>query len=68
MRPDQTNKFHLFPGTDAQWNDSLKRAAVIRRYHDGKNGPLVLALAFLEVPAKKQALAAAEYARSIHLP
>lgn len=68
MRPDQTNRYHLFPGTNAQWNDSLKRAAVIHRYHHGKTGPMTLALAFIEIPPSKRELAAAEYARSIHLP
>lgn len=65
MNADQTNQFHLFPGTQEQWDDSLKRSAAYTRYIERRCGSACTHLAFLDLPYQQRPLALAEYALSI---
>ncbi len=61
MRPDSTNDFKLFQGTQEQWTDSLRRSDAYHRYVLRK--PKLLELGFIDKSNPRLALA--EYALSI---
>ena len=64
------NSFKDFPGTNAQWSDSLRRAVAFRCFREGKRAAvrdIRASLAFIEVPHQKLELTVHKYARSIGL-
>ena len=61
MTANQTNQFHLFPGTAAQWTDSQKRSDAYHRYV--LRQPRAIELGFLNVKSPRVAIA--EYAMTI---